>query len=276
MTLESWSYPLTEAAVNMWEKIAGFMPRVIMTLIVVLVCLALIRVLGKALVVALQKLGFDKLCDSIGLASGMKAAGMSMTPAQALVGLIRAFLILLVILSAAETLGLERVSAVVDDFVLYLPKMLGAVAVIVGGMFIGHHLKRSIDHAMKHMGVDYAKAISQVVYGVVLLITASLAINQLEIATGLFDVFFGIVLGSIGLAVAISFGLGTREVSSQLISGVYLREQLIPGETIKVEDNEGIILAVGTVNTLVQVGEEIHRIPNAQLIKTSFSTRSDD
>ena len=42
MTLESWSYPLTEAAVNMWEKIAGFMPRVIMTLIVVLVCLALI------------------------------------------------------------------------------------------------------------------------------------------------------------------------------------------------------------------------------------------
>ena len=94
---------------------------------------------------------------------------------------------------------------------------------------------------MKHMGVDYAKAISQVVYGVVLLITASLAINQLEIATGLFDVFFGIVLGSIGLAVAISFGLGTREVSSQLISGIYLREQLIPGETIKVEDNEGII-----------------------------------
>ena len=65
-------------------------------------------------------------------------------------------------------------------------------------------------------------------------------------------------------------------MSSQLISGVYLREQLIPGETIKVEDNEGIILAVGTVNTLVQVGEEIHRIPNAQLIKTSFSTRSDD
>lgn len=276
MNLEHWTQPLLDAGMNFWSKIAAFMPKLIVTIVVVLVCLAVIRLLSKALVVMLRKLGFDGLCQRIGLSKGMATAGMTLTPSEALVGVVRLFLILLIILSAAETLGLERISSVVDDFVLYLPKMLGAIAVVVGGMFIGHHLKRSVDHAMKHMGVDYSRAVAQVVYGITLLITASLAINQLEIATDLFDLFFAIVLGSVGLAVAISFGLGTREVSSQMISGVYLREQLIPGETLVLDGEEGTVLAVGTVNTLIQVGDEIRRIPNARLIKTSFSTRTDD
>ncbi|WP_369600181.1 hypothetical protein AAIA72_10020 [Hahella sp. SMD15-11] len=276
MNLDAWTQAFGTALSNFWGKIAEFAPNVLATLFIVLAGLYVARLIGQGVALALRKLGMDSLCDKIGLTGWLKTAGLDIPPSQALAGLFRIFLILLIILSAAETLGLERISAVVDEFVLYLPRLFGAIAVVVAGMFIAHHLKRSVGRTLKHMGVDYARAVAQTVYGITLLITASVAINQLDIATGLFDLFFAIVLASIGLAVAISFGLGARGVSEQLISGVYLREQLVPGETLIVDGEEGVVLAVGNVNTLVQVGNEMRRIPNAVLLKSAFSTRNDD
>jgi len=127
-----------------------------------------------------------------------------------------------------------------------------------------------------HLGVDYARTVSQVVYGVTLLITASIAINQLQIATDLFDLLFAIVLASVGLAVAISFGLGARNISEQLISGVYIREPLTPGETLVVNGETGTVLAFGNVNTLIHVGSDLRRIPNAVLLETVFPLRNDE
>lgn len=275
MTLDSWAQAFTQALSNFWNKIAAFLPNFIATLVIVIVGLIIARLIGRGVAIGLTKMGTDKLCERIGVVNLMRTAGVEAAPSVAIAGLIKLFLILLIVLSAAETLGLERISAVVDQIVLYLPKMLGAIAVVMGGMFIGHHVQRGVGRTMKHFGVDYAKAVSQVVYGIVLLITASLAINQLDISTGLFDLFFAIVLSTVGLAVAISFGLGAKGVASQLISGVYLREQILPGEWIVYQGEEGVVLAVGSVNTLIQVGEQVKRIPNAELIQSQFSTRND-
>ena len=84
------------------------------------------------------------------------------------------------------------------------------------------------------------------------------------------------MLASVGLAVAISFGLGARNISEQLISGVYIREQLTPGETLVVNGETGTVLAVGNVNTLIQVGSDLRRIPNAVLLQTVFTIRNDE
>lgn len=276
MNLDAWAQALTTALENFWGKIAAFAPNLLAVLAIVLIGLWVVRLVGKAVALTLRKLGTDSLFEKIGLSSWLETAGVQVPPSEALAVLVRVFLAFLILLSAAETLGLERVSSVMDEFVVYLPKLFGAVIVVVVGMFLAHHFKRSVERTLDHLGVDYARTVSQVVYGVTLLITASIAINQLQIATDLFDLLFAIVLASVGLAVAISFGLGARNISEQLISGVYIREQLTPGETLIVNGETGTVLAVGNVNTLIQVGSDLRRIPNALLLQTVFTIRNDE
>ena len=50
MNLEQWTQPLLDAGMNFWSKIAAFMPKLVMTIVVVLICLAVIRLFSKALV----------------------------------------------------------------------------------------------------------------------------------------------------------------------------------------------------------------------------------
>lgn len=128
-----------------------------------------VRPAGKAVALALRRLGIDSLFEKIGLSSWMETAGVQVPPSQDLAALVRVFLAFLILLSAAETLGLERVTSVMDEFVVYRPKLLGAVIVVVVGMFLAHHSKRSVERTLEHLGVDYARSVSQVVYGVTLL-----------------------------------------------------------------------------------------------------------
>ena len=53
----------------------------------------------------------------------------------------------------------------------------------------------------------------------------------------------GDVLGCLGGAAAISLGLGTRSVSQNIISGVYIREQLKPGDQVVIGDFEGTVVS---------------------------------
>ena len=73
----------------------------------------------------------------------------------------------------------------------------------------------------------------------------------------------------------ISLGLGTRSVSNNIISGVYVREQLQPGDEVTVDGFKGTVVAVGTVNTILENEQgECLSVPNHQLVNGSFKFQS--
>ncbi len=277
MNIDAWTNAFSIALTNFLTKIADFLPNFLATLIIVVAGLYCTRLAGAWFSKGLAALGVDKLCDEVGIGTVLRGAGFQRPPSYVLGILLRIFLVLLIILSAAETLGLEKVSAVIDQFVSYLPKVAGAVLIILGGVFIGHHFRVSVRNAMEHLGVDYGNAVAQMVQAIVLIITFSLAISQLDIDTKMFDLFFAIIIAAVGLGAALSLGLGARGVSGHLIAGVYLREQLTPGDTIEYDGTSGIIITVGSINTIIERKDESHfRIPNNELMNKTFATRSHD
>jgi hypothetical protein len=50
-------------------------------------------------------------------------------------------------------------------------------------------------------------------------------LNQLKIATEIVSITYAVLLGSIGLGMALAFGLGGRETAAQLVSGAYQKGQ---------------------------------------------------
>lgn len=275
MDIEQWTQNIINATASFWSKIAAFLPNLIATIVILVVGVILAKLLSRWSGKLLGKIGLDHLCQRIGITESMAKAGMEKTPSEILGKFIYFFILLIVTLTAAETLGLERITAILDDFVLYLPKVLGALFVILVGMFIAHVVKQSIHTAVNKMGMEYASSVARLAQIIIFVTTFSLAVGQLEIETQMLNIVFAIVLGSLGAAAAISLGMGTRGVSNNIISGVYMREQLQPGDEVTVGDFKGIVVSVGTVNTVLENEQgECLSVPNQQLINSSFKFQS--
>src|SRR5690606_29618557 len=130
MEFDPWTHSLVNAMSTMWGSVAAFIPRLFGALVVLLLGF----VVAKLLDTLLSKLRLDRLTAGTGLTKMLARIGIQV-PVSTLIGKIVYWFILLVFLvSAADSLGLQRVSATLDVFALYLPKVFGAALVLLAGV----------------------------------------------------------------------------------------------------------------------------------------------
>jgi len=272
MQQETWSQSFISAMTALWTKIASFIPDLITALIIVLLGFVVARIVDAVLSKGLAKLGLDRLMSGAGVTKMLGRIGIA-SPVSSVIGkIIYWFIILTFVVSAAETLGLARVSATLDAFALYLPKVFGAALILLAGLLLSHLVAGVVRGTVESIGADYAGGISRLVQGLLVIITVSLAIGQLQIETQLLNTVIAIVLVSFGAAAALAMGLGSRDTVSQIIAGVYLRELYEVGDRITVDGTEGVIEEIGTVKTSLMDDEgRLISVPNRSLIDRPVS-----
>lgn len=267
LDVNRWEGIVTNSLTTLWDKIAGFAPNVVGAIVILVIGFFLARLLAKLSKLLLTKIGFDRACDKAGINRAIKSAGLNLTGVTFVSTLIFWFIMLLFIISVSETLGLSNVASTVETFVLYLPKVIGAVIIFVIGMMIAGFSRDLIANAAGKIGMEYARPLGSVVYGVLVLVIGMLAIGQLEIDTTLIYNVIQILLLAIGLALALTLGFGTRQISQQLVAGVYARDIFQTGTRVKIGEIEGRIKEVGTVTSEITADNgKSYTIPNHQLI----------
>jgi small-conductance mechanosensitive channel len=176
--------------------------------------------------------------------------------------------------SAADSLGLQRVSATLDVFALYLPKVFGAALVLLAGVLLAQLVNGLVRGAAESVGLDYAASLGRVAQAMIIIISISVAIGQLEVKTDLLNTVIAIVLISVGLAAALALGLGSREIAGQIIAGIYVRELYDVGQDIQIGDIEGQIEEIGTVKTvLLTPDDQLVSIANKTLLEHRVNSR---
>lgn len=255
MEFDPWTQGIVNAMTTVWTPVAGFIPRFFGALVVVLVGFVVAKLLDTLLSKLLAKLGLDRLMAGTGLTKMLGRVGIQV-PVSSLIGkIVYWFVLLIFLVSAAESLGLDRVSATLDMLALYLPKVLGAALVLLAGVLLAQLLSGIVRGAAEGVGLDYAHGLGRIAQGLVILISISVAIGQLEVKTDLLNNVIAIALISIGLAAALALGLGSRDIAAQIIAGIYVRELYQVGQEVKVGDIEGQIEEIGTVKTILLTDE---------------------
>ena len=128
--------------------------------------------------------------------------------------------------------------------------------------------------AAESVGLDYANGLARMAQGLVIIISISVAIGQLEVKTELLNYVIAIVLITVGLAVALAFGLGSRELVSQILAGIYVRELYEVGQRVRLADIEGQIEEIGTVKTLLLTDDgELTSVANRVLLEQRVGSR---
>jgi uncharacterized protein YebE (UPF0316 family) len=113
--------------------------------------------------------------------------------------------------SAAELLGSEFLVNAIGMFIDFFWKVILAVLIFAIGLYFANLAK----HMILKTGSDQAGSIARLAQVAVIIFAASMALRELGLANDIINLAFGITLGAIGLAAALAFGLGSREVAGR-------------------------------------------------------------
>ena len=93
-----------------------------------------------------------------------------------------------------------------------------------------------------------------------------MAVTQLKIDTVLIRAVAVVLIGGGAVAFAITFGLGSRALTRNILAGFYILKLLREGETIEIDGIRGVLVAVTPVKTMIEVGEEVVAVANERLL----------
>ncbi|QEY58491.1 mechanosensitive ion channel [Pseudomonas sp. C27(2019)] len=274
MQLDSWTQNLVGAMSGLWVKIASFIPNLFGALVLVILGFVVAKLLDTLLSKLLAKIGLDRLMSGTGLTKLLARIGVKAQVSTLIGKIVYWFVLLIFLISAAESLGLERVSATLDVLALYVPKMFAAALVLIAGILLAQLLNTMVKGAAEGVRMEYAAGLGRIVQGMVIIISVSVAIGQLEIKAELLNYVVAIVLLSIGLACALALGLASKNIAGQIIAGIYVRELYELGQDIQVDGVQGRIEEMGTVKTiLVNEAGEWFYIANRVMLEQKVTSR---
>lgn len=274
MELDPWTQSLIAAMSALWNKVAGFIPNLFVALVLVLLGFVVAKLLDTLLSKLLGKVGLDRLMMGTGMTKVLARVGIQASVSTLIGKIVYWFVLLIFLVSAAESLGLQRVSSTLDVLALYLPKVFGAALVLLAGVLLAQLVSSLVRGAAEGVGLEYANGLGRVAQGLVIIISISVAIGQLEIKTDLLNNVIAIVLISVGLAVALALGLGSREIASQILAGIYVRELYQVGQQVQVGEVEGQIEEIGTVKTILLTDSgDLVSVANRMLLEQRVNSR---
>jgi hypothetical protein len=97
----------------------------------------------------------------------------------------------------------------------YLTHAVGAVFLLIAGTVIARFLARSVLIGAVNAQLQYARFLSLGVKWLVLVLTAAMVLDHLQVGGAIVELAFGILFGGIVLTLALAVGLGSRELVSR-------------------------------------------------------------
>jgi len=99
----------------------------------------------------------------------------------------------------------------------YLTHVLGAVLLLLFGSLLARFLSRTVLIGAVNAQLQYARFLSLGVKWLVLVLTAAMALDHLQIGGTIVELAFGILFGGIVLTLSLAIGLGSRDLVSRSI-----------------------------------------------------------
>ena len=152
------------------------------------------------------------------------------TPAGLAARLVFWVFVVIGIAVGADAFGASSHSRIAEGLLAYLPRLIGAGVILLVGNIVARFLSRGVLIGAVNMNLQYARLLSLGIKWLVLVLTAAMALDHLEIGQQVVDLAFGILFGGIVLSLALSVGLGSRELVSRSIERETSRAAAAPAQ----------------------------------------------
>ena len=196
-------------------RVAAFLPSLFAALLVFLVGWLLAKAVRLLVFRFLLAVRFDVASEKAGIDDILVRAELRQSPAE-LVALLAQWLVLLIgLMTAVNTLGLSSVSDLLNHVLLYIPKVIAAVVVLILGLFFANVLAGVVRAAAANAGMGEADVLGALARYAIVSFTVAVTLEELGIGAELVRSAFVILFGAVALGLALAFGLGCKDLARE-------------------------------------------------------------
>lgn len=231
LQIEAISVP----AIEMLSQVLNIIPQIFAAGVILVVFYVIGRFVSELLTSILTSFGFNKLFYWLGLQSTppidptvpqppaafevgeptvlQSSSSSTKTPSE-IVGIV-AFvgIMLFAVVTATDILGLASLTLILEQIIVIAGRVLIGVIVFAVGLYFANLAYRLVYSS----GSGSSKILAQTARIAIIVFVGAMALQMMGIASDIVNLAFGLLLGAIAVAIAISFGLGGREIAAEEI-----------------------------------------------------------
>ncbi len=195
-------------AIDMLQQFFSAVPHILAAALILTVTWFVARFAAGLVAKLLAGVGFDLLPARLGFEHAFKGE----LTASALVGRLALFFAMLfATVEAANRLGFVQVSDIVALFIQFGGDILLGGVILVIGFWLANLAHAAIDRVSGEKSAGLAQVARAAILGLVI----AMGLRAMGIADDIVNLAFGLTLGAVAVAVALSFGLGGREAAGR-------------------------------------------------------------
>jgi len=200
---------ISRPATDMLGKLMLAVPNLVAAGLILVVTWLVARFASQLLAGLLAALGFDTLPARVQLAHAFEKTSASRTVGR----VVLFFAMLFATVEAAAQLGFSQVSDIVASFIRFGGDILLGSAILVIGFWLANVAHDAIDRASGAR----TQGLARIGRYAILALVIAMGLRAMGIADDIVNLAFGLTLGAVAVAFALSFGLGGREAAGKLM-----------------------------------------------------------
>jgi hypothetical protein len=222
-TVNNWGDAVMVSVTEALQNFIGFLPALVGAILVLVIGWIISGLLAGLIERGLKMIGFERAATSTGINGFIARGGSGWTASKVVAEIVKWFIRLVAIQAAAQILGMERISEIINAILLWLPNLVVALAIIVIGALIAGFVAGIVRASTSEMGMGNPELLGGVARYAIIGFAVVAAIDQLGIAETVVNTLFIMTIGAVALAFALAFGLGGQQVAAQITQGWYVR-----------------------------------------------------
>ncbi len=201
------------------DQIAIIVPKLLVGVLILLAAVVIARVIRGLAARFFLAIRLDRLSSRLGLASFLARGDVRHTVAEILATTLYWFVLIFSLEFLAIALGLDRMAGFFAQIIAYIPHALVAVAILLAGIIVGSLIGGAVRVAGANAGLRAADVAGSIMKYLVGFFALVMALEQLQLATPLLISTLQIMTAAVGLAFALAFGLGCRDLAAEAMRG---------------------------------------------------------
>ncbi len=202
---------------NMLQDFTGYIPQIIHALMILIAGWLIARAIQWVMLRLSHSLGIDRLAQKSGVHRFLEKRGVKNGFSGILSRICFWATMLLVMVSFFNSLGLEIVSDLLNQLILFIPNVLIASILIIIGFYLAEFVSSLVVSSLEENNFENPELIGKLVFYSIAFFTLAIALTQIGIGQAIITNIVSIFFGSMGLAFAIAFGFGGQEWAKDII-----------------------------------------------------------
>lgn len=227
---------LSESLQRLWE----YVPALFGAAVVLTVGYLIAKLAQRGVTRLLRRVHLNAVLEKGGIAARDRV-GAPLNPTRVVANLVFWFLLFVAMLLAAETLGIDYLGQAFSELVSYVPSVIAAVVIVILGIVLGDLVAALIGASTGKL--HGGPMLARIGKGGVVVLAVFMSLQELGVATDIVTTAFAIIFGAVALALALSFGLGNRDLAGEVTRAWYERwraeREAISREQEQEEGEEG-------------------------------------